>query len=124
MRAVYEILSRRLVYSGQCHSQSRRQDKVPLSVTDNANLCHDLDLIIGEVMPRLSTHSQQSILKASCVSSCKQLFRIRGTSIPTKSLRQRQAEVEQPIVTPDRSMTASFCSNFRGIQRRHSFCLL
>src|SRR5580698_5777653 len=118
MRAVYEILSHRLVHSGQRHSQRRRQDKVPLPVTADANLCHDLDLIVGEMMPGLSTHSQQSVLKASRIACRKQLFRIRSTSAPTQSLWQRQAEVEKPIVTPNRSMTASFCSDFRGIKWR------
>jgi hypothetical protein len=64
MRAVYEVLSRRLVDSHQRHSERRRQDKVPLCVAADANLGYDLDLVVGEMMPCLSTHSQQSVLKA------------------------------------------------------------
>jgi hypothetical protein len=71
MRTVYEVLSRRLVNSGQRHSERRRQDKVPLFVSAQANLGYDLDLVIGEMMPGLSAHSQQSILKAGCISSRK-----------------------------------------------------
>jgi hypothetical protein len=54
-----------------------------LFVAAQADLGYDLDLIIGEVVPGFSTHAQQGVLKASCISCSKQLFGIRCTSAAT-----------------------------------------
>jgi len=42
--------------------------EVSLLVAVQADLGYDLNLVIGEVMPRFSAHSQQSVLKASSVT--------------------------------------------------------
>jgi hypothetical protein len=68
MRAMREFLSRRLVDSDQRHSERCRQDEVPLFVAAQADLGYNLELVIGEVVPSFSTHSQQRVLEASCIS--------------------------------------------------------
>jgi len=47
---------------------------------------YDLDLVIREVVPGFSTHSQQGVLKASGISCSKQLLGIRRPSAPAQSL--------------------------------------
>ena len=89
MRVMYEFISRRLVDSDQRYSERCRQDEVSLFVAAQANLGYDLNLVVREMVPGFSAHSQQSVLKASSVSSSEQLFGIRCASVPAQSLRQR-----------------------------------
>jgi hypothetical protein len=67
-RAMHDFLCRRLVYSDQRHSERCQQGEVPLFVAAQADLGYNLDLVIGKVVASFSTHSQQSILEASCIS--------------------------------------------------------
>jgi len=90
-----------LVHSDHRYGERRRQDEVSLLVGIQADLDYHLDLVIGEVVPGFSAHSQQRVLKASSVSSSEQLFGVRCAAVPAQSLRQRQTEIKKPIVTPD-----------------------
>jgi hypothetical protein len=71
MRAMYEFLSRRLGDSDQRNREKCRQHEVPWFVAVQPDLGYNLDLVVGEVVPGFSAYSQQSILKASCISCSK-----------------------------------------------------
>ncbi len=107
MSALDERLGRRRVNTRYGHRKGGRQNKGASIIPTEADLRDHLDIVVCEAVARLSADTQEGVLEARGIAACKELLWVGRAAGPAEGLRERQFELEQAVIAPNRSMAAS-----------------